>query len=85
MFAHPQRLVGRNAAVGTFLCRSPRIDSDEVRSLAVALVFHHSQERAPRRTGAVSAVRWEFHKPLGIEIFDRDEAVLPSVVRRELV
>jgi len=69
----------------TLFGRSSRIDGHEVRAFAVALVFEHPKERSPRRSGAVAAVRGEFHQPLRVEVFDRYEVVFPGVVVRELV
>jgi hypothetical protein len=80
MLAHPQRLLRLDTTLGTLLRRSLRFDFDEVRSLAVALVFEEVDERSPRRRRSVPTVRRQLHHPVNIEVFDRHEIVLPSVV-----
>ncbi len=85
MFTDPQRLVGRNAARRALLGRSSRIDRDEVRPLALTLVIEQREERPPRGRRRVAAVRRRLHHPLHVQVFDRHEVVLPSVVVREFV
>ena len=85
MFTDPQRLLRRNATGRTLLGCPSRVDRHEVRPLTLALVFEQREERSPRGRRRIAAVRRVFHHPLDVQVFDRHEVVLPSVVVRELV
>ena len=56
-----------------------------MRPFTLALVLQHPEERSPRRSGTVAAVRRQFHQALRVEVFDRYEIAFPSVVHREFV
>lgn len=85
MFTDPQRLLRRDTARRTLFGRRFRVDCDEVRSLPVTLVFEQREERPPCCRRRVSTVRRRLHHPLHVQVFDRHEVVLPSVVVREFV
>ena len=85
MFADPQRFLRLDAARRAFFGRSARIDRDEVRAFAFALVFEHPQERSPCGPRTVAGVAGEFDQPFRVKVLDGYEVVLVGVVRRELV
>jgi len=85
VFTHPQRFVGFHATSGTLFGGAFGFNFYEVRAFAFVLVFKHSREDVLPRRRCVAAVARGFEHPLHVEVFDRHEVVLPSVIRRELV
>jgi len=78
VLTEPQRLLRRDATGRTLLGRPSRINRHEVRPLALTLVFEHRVERSPRGRRGVAAVRRLLHHLLRVQVFNRNEIVLPS-------
>jgi len=85
VFTDPQRLLRQNTTRRALFRRTARIHGDEVRSLSLALVLEQREERPPCCRRGVAAVRRRLHHPLHVQVFDRHEVVLPSVVVREFM
>lgn len=85
MFAHPQRFIRLDAAGRALLRRVFRVNCDEVRPFALALVLKHPQERPPRRSCPVARVARQFDQALRVQVLNRHEVVLAGVVVRQLV
>jgi hypothetical protein len=85
VFTHPQWFVGFDATLSALFGSSLGFDFHEVRAFAFALRFEHIGEGVPCCRRRIAAVAWRLQHPFHVEVFDRDQFVLPSVVVREFV
>ncbi|QSG13349.1 hypothetical protein HSBGL_2955 [Halapricum desulfuricans] len=85
MLTHPQRFLGFDATLSALFGGAFGFNFHEVRAFPLTLRFEHIGERIPRCRRRVVAVTWRFQHPFHVEVFDRHQFVLPSVVVREFV
>ncbi len=81
----PQQLVSFDATLSALFGGAVRFHFHEVYALTLTLVSEHIGEGVLRRRCRITAVTRQFQHPLHVEVFDRHQFVLPSVVVREFV
>ena len=83
MGTHRQRFLNQLAALGAFLRRQARIDSDHLTASTCSLATQDSQKRAPR--GIKNALcQSTARQPSDIQVFDHDRLVRIDVLLRGL-